>query len=147
MIAVQQKPSIETRCDEAWKNLKHASVFRTRVEKHCLDAVFLKPKHNLRIVADEVHPFLTTVNPTSNWTSSRIKRHLKKLQSSQTHVLNVKMFSNGLQSNQSNRSTLGISWNYSQYECPCKKSRPTVSCFHVRINQNEEVLLNLSTKN
>ncbi len=51
------------------------------------------------IVADHVHPFMTTVYPSSDATSSRITHHVTKLKSSQTGFLNVTMsslYSNGL---------------------------------------------------
>ncbi len=38
----------------------------------------------LSIVADHVHPFMTTVYPSSDATSSRIMHHVTKLKSSQT---------------------------------------------------------------
>ncbi len=53
----------------------------------------------LSIVADHVHPFMTTVYPSSDVTSSRIKHHVTKLKSSQTGFLNMTMsslYSNGL---------------------------------------------------
>ncbi len=40
----------------------------------------------LSIVADHVHPFMTTVYPSSDATSSRIMHHVTKLKSSQTGV-------------------------------------------------------------
>ncbi len=57
----------------------------------------------LSIVADHVHPFMTTVYPSSDATSSRIMHHVTKLKSSQTGLLNMKMsslYSNGLHSHQ-----------------------------------------------
>ncbi len=38
----------------------------------------------LSIVADHVHPFMTTVYPSSDATSSRLMHHVRKLKSSQT---------------------------------------------------------------
>ncbi len=55
------------------------------------------------IVADHVHPFITTVYPSSDATSSRIMHHATKLKSSQTGFLNMKissLYSNGLHSHQ-----------------------------------------------
>ncbi len=52
----------------------------------------------LSIVADHVHPFMTTVYPSSDATSSRIMHHVTKLKSSQTGFLNMTMcslYSNG----------------------------------------------------
>ncbi len=57
----------------------------------------------LSIVADHVHPFMTTVYPSSYATSSRIIHHVTKLKSSQTGFLNMTMsslYSNGLHSHQ-----------------------------------------------
>ncbi len=57
----------------------------------------------LSIVADHVHPFMTTVHPSSDATSSRIMHHVTKLKSSQTGFLNMTMsslYSNGLHSHQ-----------------------------------------------
>ncbi len=47
----------------------------------------------LSIVADHVHPFMTTVHPSSDATSSRIMHHVTKLKSSQTGCLNMTMSS------------------------------------------------------
>ncbi len=47
----------------------------------------------LSIVADHVHPFRTTVYPSSDATSSRIMHHVTKLKSSQTGFLNMTMSS------------------------------------------------------
>ncbi len=57
----------------------------------------------LSIVADHVHPFMTTVYPSSDATSSRIMHHVTKLKSSQTGFLNMTMsslYSNDLHSHQ-----------------------------------------------
>ncbi len=56
----------------------------------------------LSIVADHVHPFMTTVYPSSDATSSRIMHHDTKLKSSQTGFLNTmsSLYSNGLHSHQ-----------------------------------------------
>ncbi len=57
----------------------------------------------LSIVADHVHPFMTTVYSSSDATSSRIMHHVTKLKSSQTGFLNMTMSSlylNGLHSHQ-----------------------------------------------
>ncbi len=58
---------------------------------------------DLSIVADHVHPFMTTVYTSSDATSSRIMHHVTKLKSSQTGFLNMTMcplYSNGLHSHQ-----------------------------------------------
>ncbi len=55
------------------------------------------------IVADHVHPFMTTVYPSSDATSSSIMHHVTKLKSSQTGFLNMtlsSLYSNGLHSHQ-----------------------------------------------
>ncbi len=55
------------------------------------------------IVADHVHPFMTTVYHLLMATSSRIMQHVTKLKSSQTGFLNMTMsslYSNGLHSHQ-----------------------------------------------
>ncbi len=55
----------------------------------------------LSIVADHVHPFMTTVYPSPMGTSSRIMHHVIKLKSSQIGFLNMTMsslYSNGLHS-------------------------------------------------
>ncbi len=57
----------------------------------------------LSIVADHIHPFMTTVYSSSDATSSRIMHHVTKLKSSQTGFLNMTMsslYSNGLHSHQ-----------------------------------------------
>ncbi len=57
----------------------------------------------LSVVADHVHPFMTTVYHLLMTTSSRILHHVTKLKSSQTGFLNMTMsslYSNGLHSHQ-----------------------------------------------
>ncbi len=57
----------------------------------------------LSIVANHVHPFMTTVYNLLIATSSRILHHVTKLKSSQTGFLNIAMsslYSNGLHSHQ-----------------------------------------------
>ncbi len=57
----------------------------------------------LSIVADHVHPFMTTVYPSSDATSSSIMHHVTNLKSSPTGFLNMTMnslYSNGLHSHQ-----------------------------------------------
>ncbi len=53
----------------------------------------LNTTDSLSIVADNVHPFMTTVYPSSDATSSRIMHHVTKLKSSQTGLLNMTMSS------------------------------------------------------
>ncbi len=65
--------------------------------EHCLNTTAY-----LSIVADHVHPFMSTVYPSSDATSSRIMHHVTKLKSSQTGFLNMTMsslYSNSLRSN------------------------------------------------
>ncbi len=69
----------------------------------------------LSIVAEHVHPFMTTVYPSSDG-YFRIMHHVTKLKSSQTGFLNVTMsslYSNGLHSHQISiqYSTFGMWWN------------------------------------
>ncbi len=69
----------------------------------------------LSIVADHVHPFMTTVYHLLMATSSRIMLHVTKLKSSQTGFLNMTMsslYSNGstVTRSQSNRAPLGCGW-------------------------------------
>ncbi len=57
----------------------------------------------LSIVADHVHPFMTTVHLSSDGYFSRIMHHVTKLKSSQTGFLSMTMsslYSNGLHSHQ-----------------------------------------------
>ncbi len=57
----------------------------------------------LSVVANHVHPFMTTVYPSSDVTSNRIMHHVTKLKSSQTGFLNMTMsslYSNDLHSHQ-----------------------------------------------
>ncbi len=66
--------------------------------EHCLNTTAY-----LSIVADHVHPFMTTVYHLLMTTSSRIMHHVTKLKSSQTGFLNMTMsslYSNGLHSPQ-----------------------------------------------
>ncbi len=66
--------------------------------EHCLNATAY-----LSIVADHAPPFMTTVYPSSDATSSMIMHHVTKLKSSQTGFLNMTMsslYSNGLHSHQ-----------------------------------------------
>ncbi len=67
--------------------------------EHCLNTTSY-----LSIVADHVHPFMTTVYSSSDeYTSSRIMHHVTKLKSSQTGFLKMTMsslYSNGLHSDQ-----------------------------------------------
>ncbi len=66
--------------------------------EHCLNTTAY-----LSIVADHVHPFMTTVYHLLMTTSSRIMLHVTKLKSSQTGFLNMTMsslYSNGLHSHQ-----------------------------------------------
>ncbi len=74
--------------------------------RHCLNSIVehcLNDTAYQSIVADHVHPFMTTVYPSSDATSSRIMLHVTKIKSSQTGFLNMTMstlYSNGLHSHQ-----------------------------------------------
>ncbi len=70
---------------------------------------------DLSIVADYVHPFMTTVYHLL-MASSRIMHHVTKLKSSQTGFLNMTMsslYSNGLHSHQISiqKNTFAVWWN------------------------------------
>ncbi len=56
--------------------------------EHCLNTAAYRS-----IVADHVHPFITTVYPSSDATSSGIMHHVTKLKSSQIGFLNMTMSS------------------------------------------------------
>ncbi len=82
-------------------------VFTVGTEKFLKYLVPIKHSLNaaayLSIVTDYVHPFMTTVYPSSDATSSRIMHHVTKLKSSQTGFLDMTMsslYSNGLHSHQ-----------------------------------------------
>ncbi len=83
-------------------------------------------------IVDHVHPFMTTVYPSSDATSSRIMLHVTKLKSSQTGFLNMTMsslYSNGLHSHQIsiNRAALGCGGTRdSHHGCADDKSAATV---------------------
>ncbi len=102
----------------------------------------LNPTAYLSIVDDHVHPFMTTVYPSSDATSSRIMHHVRKLKSSQTGFLNITMsslYSNGLHSHQIsiNRASLGCGGTRdSHHGCSADKSAATVWCYHVNMDHN-----------
>ncbi len=76
---------------------KHESMDPSCLLEHRFNAVAY-----LSIVADHVHPFMTTVHLLMA-TSSRIMHHVTKLKSSQTGFLNMiisSLYSNGLHSHQ-----------------------------------------------
>ncbi len=79
--------------------------------EHCLNATAY-----LSIVADHVHPFMTTVYSHLLMVTSSSIMHVTKLKSSQTGFLNMTMrslYSNGLHSHQISiqYSTFGMWWN------------------------------------
>ncbi len=94
--------------------------------EHCLNTTAY-----LSIVADHVHPFMTTVYSSSDATSSRIMHHVTKLKSSQTGFLNMTMsllYSNSLHSHQIsiNRAPLGCGGTGdSHHGCAADKSAAT----------------------
>ncbi len=94
--------------------------FKNTLEKFLKYSVPIKHSLNaaayLSIVTDHAHPFMTTVYPSSDATSSRIMHHVTKLKSSQTGFLDMTMsslYSNGLHSHQISiqLSTFGMWWN------------------------------------
>ncbi len=92
----------------------------------------------LSIVADHVHPFITTVNHLLMATSSSIMHHVTKLKSSQTGFLNMTMsslYSNGLQSPDLNPLGCGGTGD-SHHGCAADKSAATAWCYHVNMDQN-----------
>ncbi len=96
----------------------------------------------LSIVTDHVHPFMTTVYPSSDATSSRIMHRVTKIKSSQTGFLNMTMsslYSNGLHSHEIsiNRAHLGCGGTGdSHHGCAADKSAATAWCYHINMDQN-----------
>ncbi len=109
--------------------------------EHCLNATAY-----LSIVADHVHPFMTTVYPQCTHrlmaTSSRIMHHVTKLKSPQTGFLNMTMSS--LYSNSFHSHQISIVWaplgcgrtGDSHHGCAADKSAATAWCYHVNMDQN-----------
>ncbi len=96
---------------------------------------------NLSIVAHHVHPFMITVYPSSDATSSRIMHHVTKLKSSQTGFLNMKwvhftQMASTVTRSQSNRAPLGCGTGDSHHGCAADKSAATAWCYHVNMGQN-----------
>ncbi len=105
--------------------------------EHCLNTTVY-----LSIVADHVHPFMTTVYPSSDATSSRImhmsqsSNHLRLVSWTWQWVHFTQMASTVTRS-QSNRAPLGCSGTGdSHHGCAADKSAATVWCYHVNMNQN-----------
>ncbi len=98
----------------------------------------------LSIVADHVHPFMTTVYHLLMATSSRIMHHVTKLKSSQTGFLNMTMsslYSNGstVTRSQSNRAGLVCDGKGdSHHGCAADKSAATAWCYHVNMDKISE---------
>ncbi len=79
------------------------------------------------------HPFMTTVYPSSDATSSSIMHHVTKQKSSQIGFLNMTMsslYSNGLHSHQISisRAPLGCGTGDSHHGCAAEKSTATAWC-------------------
>ncbi len=98
--------------------------------EHCINATAY-----LRIVADHVHPFMTTVRHLLMATSSRIMHHVTKLKSSQTGFLNMTMSSlysiaSTVTRSQSNRAPLGCGGTGdSHHGWAADKSAPNAWCY------------------
>ncbi len=96
----------------------------------------------LSIVADHVHPFMTTVHPSSDATSSRIMHHVTKLKSSQIGFLNMKwvhftQMASTVTRSPSSRAPLGCGGTGdSHHGCAANKSAETAWCYHVNMDQN-----------
>ena len=88
--------------------MEHESMFRLVVEVmmwgtfswHTLGSWYsvlteyhLKATADLSIIADHVHPFMTTVDPSTDGYFQQDKQHVLKLRSSQTGFLNMTMSS------------------------------------------------------
>ncbi len=103
---------------------------------------YLNSTAYLSIVADHDHPFITTVYPSSDATSSRIMHHVTKLKSSQTGFLNMSMSSlysmaSTVTRSQSNRAPLGCGGTGdSHLGCAADKSAGTAWCYHINMEQN-----------
>ncbi len=95
----------------------------------------------LSIVADHVHPFMTTVYPSSDTTSSRItmlqsSNHLRLVSWTWQWVHFTQMASTVTRS-QSNRAPLGCGGTGdSHHGCAADKSAVTAWCYHVNMDQN-----------
>ncbi len=96
----------------------------------------------LIIVADHVHPFMTTVFPSSDATSSRIMHHITKLKYSQTgswtwQWVHFTQMASTVTRSQSNRAPLGCGGTGDLHHgCAADKSAATAWCFHVNMDQN-----------
>ncbi len=94
----------------------------------------------LSIVADHVHPFMTTVNPSSDATSSRImsqsSNHLR-LVSWTWQWVHFTQIASTVPRYQSNRAPLGCGGTGDSYHgCAADKSAATAWCYHVNMDQN-----------
>ncbi len=102
---------------------------------HCLNATVY-----LSIVADHVHPFMTTVYPSSDATSSRIMHHVSnhlRLVSWTWQWVHFTQMSSTVTRSQSNRAPLGCGGTGdSHHGCAADKSAVTVWCYHVNMDQN-----------
>ncbi len=94
----------------------------------------------LSVVADHVHPFMTTVHPSSDATSSRImsqsSNHLRLVSWAWQWVHFTQMASTVTRS-QSNRAPLGCGgMGDLHHGCAADKSTATAWCYHVNMDQN-----------
>ncbi len=96
----------------------------------------------LSIVADHVHPFMTTVYPSSDTTSNRIMHHVTKLKSSQTGFLNMTMSSLYLNGLHSHHILIHISilWNVIEWEIRIMNVQPT------NLQQLRDAIMSIWTK-
>ncbi len=97
----------------------------------------------LSIVADHVHPFMTTVYLSSDATSSRIMHHVTKLKSSQTGFLNMTMsslYSNGLHSHQISIQLIEHLWDVVEREIRIMDMQPT------NLQQLRDAIMSIWTK-
>ncbi len=96
----------------------------------------------LSIVADHVHPFMTTVYPSSDVYFQQDNAHVTKLKSSQTGFLNMtwvhfNQMASIVTRSQSNRAPLGCGGTGdSHHGCAADKSASTAWCYHVNMDQN-----------
>ncbi len=94
----------------------------------------------LSIVADHVHPFMSTVNPSSDGYFKQDKaqssNHLRLVSWTWPSIHFTQMASTVTRS-QSNRAPLGCGGTGdSHHECAADKSAATAWCFHVKMDQN-----------
>ncbi len=114
--------------------------------EHCLNTTVY-----LSIVADHVHPFMTTVYHLLMTTSSRIIHHITnhlRLVSWTWQWVHFTQMSSTVTRSQSNRAPLGCGGTGdSHHGCSDDKSAATAWCYHVNMDQTpSNTLLNLCHK-